>query len=61
MPTLYKVYIVVLTERLKEEVEEKDMVPPSQTGFKKRMGIIDNIYVLNFLVNRQLKRRKDWW
>jgi len=57
MPTLYKVYMGVLTERLKEEMEEKDMVPQNQTGFRKGMGVIDNIYVLNFLVNRQRKRK----
>lgn len=54
MPTLYKVYVGMLIERLKEE---KNMVPQNQTDFRKRMGVIDNIYVLNFLVNRQLKRK----
>lgn len=29
MPTLYKVYVGMLTERLKEEMEEKNMVPQS--------------------------------
>jgi len=43
MPTLYKVYVRVLTERLKEEMEEKSMVPQNQTGFRKGMGVIDNI------------------
>lgn len=33
------------------------MVPQSQTGFRKGMGVIDNIYVLNYLVNKQLKRK----
>src|SRR5580765_7698176 len=57
MPTLYKVYVGVLTERLKEEMEEKEMIPSGQTGFRKGMGVMDNIYVLNFLVNRQLGRK----
>jgi hypothetical protein len=57
MPTLYKVYVGILTERLKEEMEEKEMLPPGQTGFRKGMGVMDNIYVLNFLVNRQLGRK----
>lgn len=48
----------MLTERLKEEMEEKSMVPQSQTGFRKGMEVIDNIYVLNFLVNRQLKKER---
>lgn len=57
MPTLYKVYIGMLVERLKAEIEGKGMAPPSQTGFRKGMGVIDNIYVLKYLVNRQLKRK----
>jgi len=55
MSTLYKVYMSVLAERLREEVKAKRVVPHNQTGFKKEMGIIYNIYVLNYLVNRQLR------
>ncbi|XP_071577651.1 uncharacterized protein [Temnothorax nylanderi] len=59
MPTLYKIYASVLAERLKEDVENKGILPPNQTGFRKGMGTIDNIFVLNFLVNRQIKKRDD--
>lgn len=31
--TAYKVYTPVLTERLKEEVEKKCLLPACQTGF----------------------------
>lgn len=41
----------MLTERLKEEMEEKNMVPQSQIGFRRGRGVMDNIYVLNFLIN----------
>jgi len=58
MPTLYKVYTGVLAERLREEVEGKGIIPPNQTGFRKGMGSIDNIYVLNYLVNKRLERKK---
>lgn len=57
LPTLYKVYVAVLTERLKENLEEKGVIPQNQTGFRKGMGTIDNIYVLNYIINRQLERR----
>jgi len=57
-PTLYKVYAMILGERLEEEVEGKGIVPQNQTGFRKGMGAIDNIYTLNYLVNRQVSRRK---
>lgn len=43
MSTLSKVYTDILTERLKKEIEEKDMVPSSQTKFRKGMRVIDNI------------------
>lgn len=58
MPTLYKVYMAALGERLKEDIEEKKILPANQTGFRKRMGTIDNIYVLNYLVNTGLGRKK---
>lgn len=32
------------------------MIPRTQVRFRKRMGTIDNIYVLNYLVNRQIGR-----
>jgi len=48
----------VLAGRIKEEVEEKRLIPPNQTGFRKRMGTIDNIYILNYLINRQTGRKE---
>jgi len=57
-PALYKVYTMILGERLEEEVERKGIIPQNQTGFRKGMGMVDNIYVLNYLVGRQLSRKK---
>lgn len=53
-----KVYAAILTERVKREIEEKEMLPPSQTGFREGMEVIDNIYVLNYLINRQIEGKK---
>lgn len=36
--TAYKVYAAVLAERLRDEMETKEIPPPSQTGFKKGIG-----------------------
>lgn len=47
----------VLAERLREEVEGKEIIPRNKTGFRKGMGTMDNIYVINYLVNRQLGKR----
>lgn len=57
MPSLYKVYATVLAERLRVEVEVEGMIPPNQTGFRRGMGTIDNIYVLNYVINRQIAKK----
>lgn len=38
-------------------MEEKGVLPPSQTGFRKGLGITDNIYVINYLMNRQVNTK----
>jgi hypothetical protein len=58
MATLYKVYLMVVAKRIEIECEEKKVIPQNQTGFRKGMGTMDNIYVINYLINRQLGRRK---
>lgn len=50
MPTLYKVYASVLAERIRKE--SKGIIPQNQTGFRKKMETMNNIYILNFLINR---------
>lgn len=52
MPTLYKVYVMLLAERLNEKLERKGLMPQNQTGFRKRMETMDNIYVMNYLISR---------
>jgi len=44
MSLLYKIYMATLVKKLKEKVKEKRMILSNQTGFRKRMGTIDNIY-----------------
>lgn len=57
MPTLYKIYVAILTEKLRAEVEGKGILQRNQTGFRMGMGTIDNIYVLNYIMNKQIERR----
>ena len=57
MPTLYKVYAKILAERLKEEIEEKGIIPENQAGFRNKRGTIDNIFVLNYVVNRSVDKK----
>jgi len=57
LPTLYKIYVSVLAERLNEKTEGKGIVPQNQTGFRRGMGTIDNIYAIIYLINRQLRKK----
>lgn len=57
MPTLYKVYTMALAERLKEVMEEKEIIPRTQVGFRKGMETMENIYVINYVMNRQLGKK----
>lgn len=43
MLTLYKIYMMVLAKRLREEVEGRGIILPNQTGFRKGLETIDNI------------------
>lgn len=44
---------------MRKEVEGKGIfLPPSQTGFRKELRALDNIHVLNYLINRQISRKK---
>lgn len=58
MPSMYKSYTAILAERVRKEVETKNIIPDNQTGFRKGMEIIDQIYALNYLINRQLGKEK---
>lgn len=59
MPTLYRIYTIMLTERLKRETKEKRIIPENQAGFRRGMGTIDNIYVLSYILNRQVERKGE--
>lgn len=42
MLTLYKIYMTILVEKMRKEVEEKELLPQKEIEFKKRT--MDNIY-----------------
>lgn len=56
MAILYKVYMEVLAKRLREKMEGKRY---QGTGFRKGLGMMDNIYVINYLVNKQSGKRRE--
>ncbi|XP_036148444.1 uncharacterized protein LOC118647508 [Monomorium pharaonis] len=51
------VYAKILAERLEKEIEEKSIMPENQAGFRSKRGTIDNIYVLNYLVNKNIDKK----
>lgn len=59
LATAYKVYTEVLRERLVKEMEEKNILPEGQAGFRKKRSTIDNIYILNHIVQKaKIEKRK---
>lgn len=56
--TAYKIFAEILRHRLKKEVEEKGLLPASQAGFRKFYSMIDNIYILNHIIQREKEKDK---
>lgn len=54
---MYKVYAEVLADKLREEVEKKRLVPENQAGFRRGRGTMDNIYAMNYVVNRNISKK----
>jgi len=52
MSLLYKIYVIILANRLREVMEEKSILSGNQAAFQKGMGTIDQIYILNYSINR---------
>lgn len=61
LPSAYKIYAFVLTNKLEKEIEkkafwwEKGILLKWQAGFRKERGVVDNIYVLNYLMEENLR------
>jgi len=56
MDTAYKLYANILNERLKREVKRK--LEEGQFGFREGRGTTDAIYVLNYVINREIVRKR---
>lgn len=54
MPTLYTIYAAVLVERIGTKIDEKGLLLSNQAEFKKAKETLDNIFVLNHPMNKQL-------
>lgn len=56
--TAYKIYADILRAKLEEEVERKNVISHSQSGFRKGRGTMDNIFILNHIIQRD-KEKED--
>lgn len=56
MNTAYKIYASILNEKLIEEVDNK--LQETQFGFRAGRGAIDAVYVLNYIVNKELNKKE---
>lgn len=54
--TAYKIYAEILRKRLEKEVEIKEMLPESQSGFRRERSMMDNIFILNHLIQKKKKK-----
>ncbi|RYA67647.1 reverse transcriptase domain-containing protein, partial [Enterobacter cloacae complex sp. 2DZ2F20B] len=52
--TAYKLYAMVLNERLLTEMNEKSILPESQAGFRRGREAMDNVYILHHLIEKEL-------
>jgi hypothetical protein len=55
--TAYKVYAMIVEERLMKEMNERGALPDGQAGFRKGRGTMDNVYILNHIIGNEIKKR----
>lgn len=56
--TTYKIYAMILEERLRKETERLKILPETQAGFRKGRSCIDNIYILKTIAEKEIKKGK---
>lgn len=49
---------MVVNERLKEEIDRKKVLPDTQPGFRKGRETINNIYILQHIIEKELVKEK---
>lgn len=48
---------MIIEERLREEVNKIRILPDTQTGFKKNRSTMDNLYILNHTIRKEINKR----
>jgi len=57
MDTAYKLYAMILEEKLREEVDRLKLLPETQAGFRKGRSGIENIYIMKTAAEKALSRK----
>ena len=57
LSTAYKLYAMVIGERMRSEIEAKGILPDSQAGFRRGRGTMDNVYILNHLIEKEIQKK----
>lgn len=58
LDTTYKIYAMILEERLRKETERLKILPETQAGFRKGKSYINNIYILKTIAEKEIKKKK---
>lgn len=56
--SMYKLYASILGTRLEKFVEDNNLLPDSQNGFRKLRSAIDNIYIMNHIITRAIRKKR---
>lgn len=56
--SMYKLYASILGARLEKYVEDNNLLPDSQNGFRKLRSAVDNIYILNHIIAKAVSKKK---
>lgn len=55
--TSYKIYATILQGKLMKQIEEKNILPETQAGFRKQRSGIDNIFILNHAIDAEISEK----
>lgn len=45
--------------KIKKEMEKKKLMSDNQAGFRRGRGVMDNVYILNYLIDRNLNKKGE--
>jgi len=55
--TAYKIYAVILAERLREQIEGEGSLPETQADFRKGRETMDNMRILQQVINKEISKK----